>query len=180
MHSPHLDSEDDDDDDDNDNIMVGMEPGLRDKKSLGEPRLKSPSLGLYNSVPNHKSFKETFKGLPREIPATNSKKSRISSKNWAEGSRNNLIANFHNLSGSAIETNQTHDYDKNIYNGGRKTGYLITSSKLLPLSRSRSPDSMERGPSSVMVNICLKLPCLYAPFLLFYGNMSCVFCHIFF
>ncbi|CAE6138770.1 unnamed protein product [Arabidopsis arenosa] len=148
MHSPDPDSEDDDDDDDD--IMVGMEPGLRDKKSLGEPRLKSPSPSFYNSVPHHKSFKETLKGSPREIPVTNSKNGRISSKSWAEGSRNNMIANFHNLSGSNIETNQSHDYDKHILNGGRKTGYLTKSSKLLPPSRSRSPDSMDRGPSSGM------------------------------
>ncbi|EFH51132.1 homeobox-leucine zipper family protein [Arabidopsis lyrata subsp. lyrata] len=149
MHSPDPDSEDDDDDDD-DNIMVGMEPGLRDKKSLGEPRRKSPSPSFYNSVPHHKSFKETLKGSPREISVTNSKNGRISSKSWAEGSRNNMIANFHNLSGSNIETNQSHDYDKHIFNGGRKTGYLTKSSKLLPPSRSRSPDSMDRGPSSGM------------------------------
>ncbi|CAL9233166.1 unnamed protein product [Arabidopsis halleri] len=149
MHSPDPDSEEDDDDDDDD-IMVGMEPGLRDKKSLGEPRLKSPSPSFYNSVPHHKSFKETLKGSPREIPVTNSKNGRISSKSWAEGSRNNMIANFHNLSGSNIETNQSHGYDKHILNGGRKTGYLTKSSKLLPPSRSRSPDSMDRGPSSGM------------------------------
>ncbi|KAG7553118.1 Homeobox domain [Arabidopsis thaliana x Arabidopsis arenosa] len=136
MHSPDPDSEDDDDDDD---LMVGMEPGLRDKKSLGEPRLKSPSPSFYNSVPHHKSFKETLKGSPREIPVTDSKNGRISSKSWAEGSRNNMIANFHNL----LEI-------IHIFNGGRKTGYLTKSSKLLPPSRSRSPDSMDRGPSSGM------------------------------
>lgn len=156
MHSPDPDSEDDDDD----NIMVGMEPGLRAKKSFGEPKLKSPSLSFSNSIPNHKSSKETFKGLQREIPITNSKKSRISSKTWAEGSRNNLIANYHDLSGSNTETNQTHDYEKKIFNGGSKTGYLTKSSKLLPPSRSRSPDSMDRGPSSGMVKICPKLACL--------------------
>lgn len=136
--------------------MVGMEPGLRDKKMLREPRLKSPSLTFSNSVPSHKLLKETFKGSPREIPVTNSKKSGISSKSRAEGSRNNL-ANFPNHSGSNIETNQTHGYDKNVFNGGRKTGYLTKSSKLLPLSSSQSPDSMERGPSSATVKICLKL-----------------------
>ncbi|KAG7614993.1 putative transcription factor Homeodomain-TALE-KNOX family [Arabidopsis thaliana] len=152
LHSPDPDSEDDEHDDD-DNIMVGMEPGLRDKKSFGEPRLKSPSTSFYNSVPRHKSFKETFKGSQREIPVTNSKKGRISSKSWAEGSRNHLVANVQNLSGSNIETNQSHDYDNNISNGGRKTGYLTKSSKLLPPSRSRSPESMDRGPSSGMAGI---------------------------
>ncbi|KAL1188382.1 Homeobox-DDT domain protein RLT1 [Cardamine amara subsp. amara] len=153
MHLPDPDSEDDDDDDDDDddNLMVGMEPGLRAKKSFGELRVKSPSLSFSNSIPNHKSLKETYKGLQREIPVTNSKKSRISVKTWAEGSRNNMIANFHNHSGSNIETNQTHDYDKNIFNGGRKTGYLTKPSKLLPPSISRSPDSMDRGLSSGMV-----------------------------
>lgn len=177
MHSPDPDSEDDDDDD---NVMVRMETGLRDKKILREPRLKSPSLSFSNSVPSHKSLKETFKGSPREIPLTNSKKSGISSKSRAEGSRNNLIGNFHNLSGSNMETNQTHSYEKNVFNGGRKTGYLTKSSKPLPLSSSRSPDSMERGPSSGMVKICVKLLCLQVPFLLFHGNISCVLCDIFF
>ncbi|XP_010455984.1 PREDICTED: uncharacterized protein LOC104737481 [Camelina sativa] len=149
MHSPDPDSEEEEEDDDN--IMIGMEPGLRDRKSLGEPRLKSPSPSFYNTVPNHKPFQETFKGSPRELPVTNNKKGRISSKSWAEGSRNNMIANFHNLPGSNTETNQTHNYDKKIFNGGHKTGYLTKSSKLLPPSRSRSPDSIDRGPSSVMV-----------------------------
>uniref|UniRef100_A0A1J3FYR7 Homeobox protein 10 n=1 Tax=Noccaea caerulescens TaxID=107243 RepID=A0A1J3FYR7_NOCCA len=145
MPSPDPYSEDDDDGDDN--MMVGMEPGLRDK----QPRLKSSSISYSNPVSGYKLLKETFKGSPREIPLTNMKKSRISSKIRAEGSRNNLIANFQNLSGSNVETNQTHHYSKNIFNGGRKSGHLTKSPKLLPLSRSRSPDSMERGPSSVMV-----------------------------
>ncbi|ESQ38007.1 hypothetical protein EUTSA_v10028592mg [Eutrema salsugineum] len=149
MHSPDPYSEDDDDGDDN--MMVGMEPGLRDKQRIREPRLKPPSLGYSNPVSGHKPFKETFKGSVREIPLTNIKKSRISAKSRPEGSRNHLIPNFHNLSGRDIETNQTHDYDKNIFNGGRKSGHLTESSKLLPLSSSRSPDSVERGLSSGMV-----------------------------
>ncbi|XP_023637214.1 uncharacterized protein LOC17884132 isoform X2 [Capsella rubella] len=152
MHSPDPDpdSEEEEEDDDDDNMMIGMEPGLRDRKNLGEPRLKSPSPCFYNTAPNHKTFKETFKGSPRKIPLTISKKGRISSKSWAEGSRSNLIANFRNLPGSNIETNQTHNYDNKIFNGGHKTGYLSKSSKLLPPSRSRSPDSIDGGPSSVM------------------------------
>ncbi|CAH2071812.1 unnamed protein product [Thlaspi arvense] len=110
----------------------------------------SPSLSYSNPVSGHKSLKKTFKGSPREIPLTNIKKGRISSNIRAEGSRNNLIANFHNLSESNIETKHTHDYDKNIFNGGRKSGHLTESTKLLPLSSTRSSDSFERRPSSGM------------------------------
>ncbi|CAA7047047.1 unnamed protein product [Microthlaspi erraticum] len=142
MHSPDPYSEEDDDDDDgDDDMMVGMEPGLRDKQSLREPRLKSSPLSYSNPVSGYRSLKETFKGSPREFPLTSIKKSRISSKSGAEGSRNNVIANYQNLSGSNVETNQTHHYSKNMFNGGRKSGHLIKSPKLLPLSRSRSPPS---------------------------------------
>ncbi|KAG2330783.1 hypothetical protein Bca4012_019643 [Brassica carinata] len=126
MHS----SEEDDDDDE---MMGGMEPGLGDKQSLREPSFKSPSLSYSNTVPGRKD-------PPQGVPLTNNKKSHISSKGRSEGSRNNLIA-----------TSQTHDYDKNVINGGRQTGYLTKSPNLLPLSSSRSSDSMERGPSSGMV-----------------------------
>lgn len=132
--------EEEDDDDDDDDMMGGMEPGLGDKQSLREPSFKSPSLSYSNTVPDRK-------GPPQGVPLTNSKKSHISSKGRAEGSRNNLIDNFHNLSG----TSQAHDYDKSILNGGRKTGYLTKSSNMLPLSGSRSSDSMERDTSSGMV-----------------------------
>ncbi|KAH0908337.1 hypothetical protein HID58_031658 [Brassica napus] len=111
--------------------------GTRKSFVPGLPSFKSPSL---LTVPDRK-------GPPQGVPLTNSKKSHISSKGRAEGSRNNLIDNFHNLSG----TSQTHDYDKSILNGGRKTGYLTKSSNMLPLSGSRSSDSMERDTSSGMV-----------------------------
>lgn len=133
-------SEDEDDDDDDDDMMGGMEPGLGDKQSLREPSFKAPSLSYSNTVPDRK-------GPPQGVPLTNNKKSHISSKGRADGSRNNMIADFHNLSG----TNQTHDYDKSPFNGGRQTGYLAKSSNMLPLSSSRSSDSMERDPSSGMV-----------------------------
>ena len=155
--SEEEEEDDDDDDDDDDDMMGGMEPGLGDKQSLREPSFKSPSLSYSNTVPDRK-------GPPQGVPLTNSKKSHISSKGRAEGSRNNLIDNFHNLSG----TSQTHDYDKSILNGGRKTGYLTKSSNLLPLSSSRSSDSMERDTSSGMVMISLIHLTLQVPFLLLY------------
>ncbi|CAH8361074.1 unnamed protein product [Eruca vesicaria subsp. sativa] len=136
--------DEDDDDEDDDDMMGGMEPGLGDKQSLREPRLKSPSLSYSNTAPDHSSLRGPFKSPPQGIPLNNNKKSHISSKGRAEGSRNNQIANFHNLPGS----NQSHDYDRSVFNGGRKTGYLTKSSNMLPLSSSRSSDSMERGPPS--------------------------------
>ncbi|KAF8116450.1 hypothetical protein N665_0017s0012 [Sinapis alba] len=144
IHSsdPYSEDEDSEEEEDDDNDMMGgVEPGLGVKQSLQEPSFKSPSLSYSNTVPDRKG------PPPQGVPLTNNKKSRISSKSGAEGSRNNIIANFHNLSG----TNQTHDYDKSIFNGGRKTGYLSKSPNLLPLSGSRSPVSMERDPSSGMV-----------------------------
>ncbi|KAF3561173.1 hypothetical protein DY000_02010931 [Brassica cretica] len=117
--------------------------GTRKSFVPGPPSFKSPSLSYSNTVPDRK-------GPPQGVPLTNSKKSHISSKGRAEGSRNNLIDNFHNLSG----TSQTRDYDKSILNGGRKTGYLTKSSNMLPLSGSRSSDSMERDTSSGMVGKC--------------------------
>ncbi|KAH0855927.1 hypothetical protein HID58_084188 [Brassica napus] len=123
----------------NSQSMLGIKDGLSLHTSLELGR--ALFLVLYsNTVPDRK-------GPPQGVPLTNSKKSHISSKGRAEGSRNNLIDNFHNLSG----TSQAHDYDKSILNGGRKTGYLTKSSNMLPLSGSRSSDSMERDTSSGMV-----------------------------
>ncbi|CAN8247942.1 unnamed protein product [Cochlearia groenlandica] len=138
IHPPDSHSEDDGDD----NMLVGMEPGRR---------LKSPSLSYSNPVSDHNSLKETFKGSLREIPLiNNNKKNWKSSKSGDEALRNNLITNFHNLSGSNTEVNHSHNYDESMFNGGRKTGYLTKSPKLLPLSNSRSTNSIDRDPPSGM------------------------------